>query len=197
MPGDADATRKRLLEAGANEFAAYGIAGARVDRIADAARSNKAQIYHYFGSKDALFDAVVHEFVVDFVRRTPIDVDDLPGYAARLHDRYLADDRLPRIAAWLRLERGGAAAPLSVIVESNRAKAAAVEQAQRAGRLTTRWPAAELIALVQTVAGLWSTMSPEHAVLFAGRTPEQRRAVIVDAVATLIAPAAQADSAVG
>jgi hypothetical protein len=31
------------------EFAQYGIAGARVERIGEAADSNKAQIYHYFG----------------------------------------------------------------------------------------------------------------------------------------------------
>jgi AcrR family transcriptional regulator len=50
MIRDAEATRQRLLDAAAEEFAARGIAGARVDRIAQAARSNKAQIYHYFGS---------------------------------------------------------------------------------------------------------------------------------------------------
>ena len=55
---DAQATRRRLLDAAYSEFAQYGIAGARVDRIAEAADSNKAQIYHYFGGKIQLFDAV-------------------------------------------------------------------------------------------------------------------------------------------
>ena len=59
MVGDAQATQRRLLEAAAQEFAARGIAGARVDRIAEVARSNKAQIYHYFGSKDDLYDACI------------------------------------------------------------------------------------------------------------------------------------------
>ncbi len=58
MPGKADATRQRLLDAALEEFAEYGIAGAEVDRIAAVAGTNKAQIYHYFGSKDQLFDAV-------------------------------------------------------------------------------------------------------------------------------------------
>jgi AcrR family transcriptional regulator len=44
MPGDAEATKRRLLDAARDEFAAYGIAGARVDRIAEAAQANKAQI---------------------------------------------------------------------------------------------------------------------------------------------------------
>ncbi len=55
---DAAATRQRLIDAARAEFAQYGIAGARVDRIATNAGANKAQIYNYFGSKDRLFDAV-------------------------------------------------------------------------------------------------------------------------------------------
>ena len=42
MPGDAQATKRRLLAAATAEFAAHGLAGARVDRIAAAARANKA-----------------------------------------------------------------------------------------------------------------------------------------------------------
>ena len=57
MPWDSQDTRRRLLEAAITEFSAYGIAGARVDRIASAAKANKQAIYAYFGSKDALFAA--------------------------------------------------------------------------------------------------------------------------------------------
>ena len=56
---DAEATKARLLAAATAEFAAYGVAGARVDRIAGAAQANKQLIYAYFGSKDDLFDAVL------------------------------------------------------------------------------------------------------------------------------------------
>src|SRR3990172_6203646 len=41
-------SRDRLLAAAAAEFAARGFDGARVDRIARAARANKATIYHHF-----------------------------------------------------------------------------------------------------------------------------------------------------
>jgi AcrR family transcriptional regulator len=51
------ATRRRLIEAARVEFAARGSAGARIDRIAAAAKANKAQIYRYFGSKEQLFDS--------------------------------------------------------------------------------------------------------------------------------------------
>ena len=51
------------------EFAEFGLAGARVDRIAANSASNKAQIYHYFGSKDQLFDAVWESIVKQVVER--------------------------------------------------------------------------------------------------------------------------------
>src|ERR1700733_5663707 len=102
MVRDAEATRQRLLDAAAEEFAARGIAGARVDRIAHAARSNKAQIYHYFGSKDGLFDAVFDRIVQATVSETPIDPADLPEYAGRLFDRYQRHPEIQRLPPWPR-----------------------------------------------------------------------------------------------
>ena len=53
---DADVnTRERLFAAAAAEFAGHGFAGANVDRIARAARVNKAMIYYHFRSKAALY----------------------------------------------------------------------------------------------------------------------------------------------
>src|SRR3569833_4688357 len=52
------ATRDRILEAATREFAEHGIAGARIERIVSAARTNKAQLYAYIGNKDGLFDAI-------------------------------------------------------------------------------------------------------------------------------------------
>jgi AcrR family transcriptional regulator len=56
---DADASRARILAAATAEFAASGLAGARVDRIAVAAGANKRMLYYYFGNKEALFLAVL------------------------------------------------------------------------------------------------------------------------------------------
>ena len=52
-------SRERLLDAAAAEFAARGFAGANVDRIARAARVNKAMIYYHFSSKLALYREIV------------------------------------------------------------------------------------------------------------------------------------------
>lgn len=56
---DADRSQQAILDAAAAEFAQHGLAGARVDRIAELAGLNKRLIYYYFGSKDDLFLAVL------------------------------------------------------------------------------------------------------------------------------------------
>ncbi|NMG39321.1 TetR family transcriptional regulator [Chelativorans sp. ZYF759] len=58
---DAAATRARILKAAEKEFARKGLKGTRIDAIARLARCNKAMIYHYFGSKEDLFSAVLEE----------------------------------------------------------------------------------------------------------------------------------------
>jgi len=58
---DPEGTRSRILDAATAEFARYGLGGARVDRIAERAGANKRMLYYYFGSKEALFLAVLEE----------------------------------------------------------------------------------------------------------------------------------------
>jgi AcrR family transcriptional regulator len=58
---DPERTRGRILEAAMTEFAHHGLGGARVDRIARRAGANKRMLYYYYGSKEALFLAVLEE----------------------------------------------------------------------------------------------------------------------------------------
>lgn len=108
MARNAEQTRARILEAATAEFSARGIAGARVDRIADAAACNKALLYSYFGNKEQLFDAVFAALVARLVAAHPIDAEHLDEYAGALVDSYVANPELVRLALWDRLERGGA-----------------------------------------------------------------------------------------
>ena len=62
---DADATQKRILSAAQKEFAKNGLAGARVDIIAERAKANKRMIYHYFESKENLFQRVLEDAYLD------------------------------------------------------------------------------------------------------------------------------------
>jgi TetR/AcrR family transcriptional regulator len=53
------ATRQRILNVATKEFSAKGYDGARVDDIMRVAMVSKNLIYHYFGSKEGLFIAVL------------------------------------------------------------------------------------------------------------------------------------------
>ena len=79
MPRDADQTRKRILDAATVEFARKGLGGARVDEIALRSKANKRMIYHYFGSKEHLFTAVLEAAYLG-IRTAELDLhlDALP-----------------------------------------------------------------------------------------------------------------------
>jgi AcrR family transcriptional regulator len=58
---DPERTMADILEVATREFAEKGLAGARIDAIAAAMRTSKRMIYYYFGSKEALYLAVLEE----------------------------------------------------------------------------------------------------------------------------------------
>ncbi|MFJ8624918.1 TetR family transcriptional regulator [Kitasatospora sp. NPDC093550] len=176
MERDAGATKRRLLAAGRAEFAAHGLNGARVDRIAAAARSNKAQIYHYFGNKAGLFDAVWNELVEQIVVGVPLDVDDLPGFAASLSDLYAEHPDMPRIITWQRLEYGDA--PNELGVASVRERSAAIAEAQAEGRVSTRFDPEVLFALLVHLAMLWPAANPEVLAVAGVADPARRRELV-------------------
>lgn len=85
LPRDPAATQKRILQAAKHEFARSGLGGARVDKIAAKAKSNKRMLYHYFGNKEALFRRTLEDAYGDFRRAEAelnIEADD-PATALR------------------------------------------------------------------------------------------------------------------
>ena len=62
---DADRSQLAILASARDEFARHGLAGARMDSIAERAGLNKRLIYYYFGSKDDLFLAVLEGTYAD------------------------------------------------------------------------------------------------------------------------------------
>ena len=156
---DADATRRRILDAGTEEFARHGIAGSRVDRIAAASRSNKAQLYHYFGGKEALFDAVFADHVAANVGTVPLTADDLPGYAVRLHDAYLADPALVRLLSWVRLERRPTGELFADVPGHDLPAIATLTRAQEQGSLVDDVEATDLWSMLLALCGTWAQAS--------------------------------------
>ena len=58
-PRNADRSQRDILSAALQEFAEFGLGGARMDRIAERAGVNKRLIYYYFEHKESLFTAVL------------------------------------------------------------------------------------------------------------------------------------------
>src|SRR6476646_6352539 len=137
------ASRARLLAAAAAEFAARGYAGANVDRIARAARLNKAMIYSTFASKAALYRAILNDmFNAVRTRVTAVAASDaapedkIRGYIDAIALEAEARPHFPPI--WLReIAEGGEhvdAAALGYVRDVLAALGAIVAEGHRAGR---------------------------------------------------------------
>jgi AcrR family transcriptional regulator len=62
---DADRTQEAILRAAMAEFSESGLAGARMESIAERAGINKRLIYYYFANKEALFLAALETTYAD------------------------------------------------------------------------------------------------------------------------------------
>lgn len=62
-------TRESILQAAITEFVAQGLAGARVDAIAERTQTSKRMIYYYFNSKEQLYVEVLEKLYGD-IRHT-------------------------------------------------------------------------------------------------------------------------------
>ncbi len=62
---DPEETKRNILEVATAEFSAMGLAGARVDAIAERTNTTKRMLYYYFGSKEGLYEAVLDKVYGD------------------------------------------------------------------------------------------------------------------------------------
>ncbi|HEX4248551.1 MAG TPA: TetR family transcriptional regulator, partial [Pseudonocardia sp.] len=175
--------------AATREFAEHGIAGARVERIVAEARTNKAQLYAYFGSKDGLFDAIFFASLERIVTIVPIDVTDLADWAVRLYDEYLRRPDLIRLATWTRLERRPTGYLVADADRLDAAKLTALAGAQAAGLVRAGDPF-DLMAMVIAMSMAWSPVSNVYAAT--EREPpavhERRRTLLRESVWRVVAP---------
>jgi AcrR family transcriptional regulator len=179
-PRDAAATKQRLLKAATEEFVDHGVAGARVDRIAASAQANKRLIYDYFGDKDGLFAAVLDNLTERGIGAVSIDASDLPSYAGRLFDFHLDHPELLRLATWARLDGRTTPSAQEQRKASYKRRAAAVEEAQRSGKVTDAFSATQILDLIESLAVGWTITARAHlndADAIAGGRSDHRRAI--------------------
>ncbi|EPR77336.1 Transcriptional regulator, TetR family [Leifsonia rubra CMS 76R] len=154
-------TKQRVLAAAAAEFAEYGVAGARINRIAQTAKASKERIYAWFGDKDALFDHVMQTGLDRLARAVPIDAD-LVEYTVRLHTYFVSEEAAQRVTMWAWLhdvEKLGAFSQARV--EGYRHKLAVIRDAQERGIVDATWKPEELLALLLAVASNWERAPAE------------------------------------
>jgi AcrR family transcriptional regulator len=190
VPPDATETKRRIFDAARAEFARFGLAGARVDRIAEQAAANKRSIYVHFGAKEELFDLVVGQSLLELADTVPFDASRLPSYAGELFDVLQQRPDVARLTTWAALERP---LPIDAEVESYRTKIADIADAQRRGVLPEdRDPVvllAMVIALVTSWSGAsWSLRSLEGDGTRSAVPPEGFRRELTGAVAALVRP---------
>lgn len=118
---DAARSRRMLLSAALDEFAAKGFAGANVRDIAARAGLNKQLINYYFGGKEGLYRELQRGWLE---REAGFADPELPmeELAARyLHDA-LDDPRYMRLLAWSGLHDGGCPPGTSAQAPDDRAE---------------------------------------------------------------------------
>lgn len=196
MAWNTEETRAKLLAAGTAEFAEFGLAGGRIDRIAAGAGVNKERIYQYFGNKDGLFEAVIGEALGGLIAAVPFRAESdgvaaFENFAGRLFDHFVERPVVARLLCWEGLERGGAVADVARRLEACQRRIDLIAETIPGLR---RADAADLLLSATTLGAAWIAL-PQVAELMAdGATSTPRRR---DAVAASMRAAAEAASAAG
>lgn len=165
-------TRALLLGAARAEFAAHGVAGARVDRIADSAGVNKQRIYAHFGDKEQLFRHVVGQAVGELSRAVTVTGDSDPAaYVGRVFDYHRAHPDVLRLLMWEALHYGDSPVP----DEEGRAALYDTKVASLSGAMGEGSSDADVRHLLLTLIGLaaWPQLTPQLTRLVLGRDPAE------------------------
>ncbi|MFD5179640.1 TetR family transcriptional regulator [Nocardia sp. NPDC058379] len=186
-----DTTRDRIVSAATDEFAEYGVAGARIERIARRAQTSKERLYAYFRSKQELYRFVAERELATMTRAAALDATDLPGYAGQLHDYFTEHPQRLRLMHWGRLDVTGDGVSGELFQGVVRRDVEELRRAQAAGQLDPAWDPIDILVLVNEIAIAWAWqpnlaglagLGPGHV---RDASPAARRAAIVAAVARL------------
>ena len=171
-----DRTRRRILDAAFKEFSQRGLAGGRVDVIARRARINKRMLYHYFGDKQGLYTAVVHEKIVERRRivaaaATP-DFDVISNIGLWFRQNCYDADWI-KLLAWESLQTSGN----QVLAERERKQLVRqaverIQDRQKAGLVRGDLPP-EFLHLAKVSLTTFPMVLPHIARMILGRSPHE------------------------
>jgi TetR/AcrR family transcriptional regulator len=194
-PATNGGARAAILLAAERIFADAGLAGARIDAIAEAAGVNKALLYYYFDGKDDLYFAALQEQFCEFNRQA-LEILTAAGPAQEILLRYLSFHfdtisrcrRLAPLHQQLLMAGGKAAASLvrKYAIPRSRALGRLLERGMRDGefrRADVRHTAVSIIALIV----FYFSVSPMvrllgHADAYSAADLARRKAQVLDFV---------------
>lgn len=180
--------RGEILAAARAEFAQYGLAGARIDRIARAASASKERLYAHFGDKEALFRDVVAADGAEFFRAVDLRPDAVPEFVGDVFD--LAQNRPEhvRMITWAQLEGFPLDKPEVDGVHPPEKAISALRQAQVDGYVDSAWDPQQLIVLLFAIGLGWAQWPDPAAATTDDDVIAGRRAAAVEAAARVVKP---------
>ncbi len=195
-------TRAAILEAAMREFALEGVAGARTEAIARAARVNKALLYYYFKDKEALFGAVMESVfgeltsAIDEALKSQLPPKEKFLAYVRAHFNFVASSPLrPRLFHRELMRSGRDGSPhLKQIVENHLRPtfgkvAAMIREGIASGDFRPVNPTHFIPSVIGVIVFYFSTPVPK---MITGVDPydpeviEQRRAAVIDFVSAAL-----------
>jgi AcrR family transcriptional regulator len=182
-------TRRRILDAAREQFAAKGLAGARVDEIARSAQANKQLVYYYFGGKLDLYNEVLGQLVEESDHK--IEVEAACDTAAEKIELLTRGGTHPNAMLWQRLLAWEALEtdPRDGIVREKERRRAwerhveTVRTAQAAGEIDAVLDP-ELVAVAFVSMAIFPFMLPQIVKFMTGRLPAEQ--AFLDEYATTV-----------
>ena len=179
--------RGEILAAARAEFAQYGLAGARIDRIVRSSQASKERLYAHFGDKETLFREVVTADFAGFFDAVTLRPDDVPEFVGAIYDLARTQPEHHRMITWAKLEGFTLDEPRAGDDEPIFSHAiAAIEAAQASGHVDRTWLPTDLLVLLFGVALAWAHTPHPDAVTDDVAVIASRRAAAVEAATRII-----------
>jgi AcrR family transcriptional regulator len=179
--------RGEILAAARAEFARYGLAGARIDRIARAAQASKERLYAHFGDKETLFRAVTAVDTAEFFRAVPLRANAVADFVGDIYDLARSQPEHVRMINWARLEGIHLDEPHANDQPVLAQATAAIEAAQASGHVDPAWQPLDLLVLLFGIGLAWAHSPVPEAVTDDPNLVARRRAAAVEAASRIIA----------
>lgn len=182
--------RETILTAARSEFAQYGLAGARIDRVARAAQASKERLYAHFKDKEALFRSVVAADMAEFFAAATLRADAVPEFVGDIYDLACRRPEHLRMMTWANLEGLVLDPPPGEGRESVAARdIGTIEAAQAAGYVDAVWQPMDLLVLLFGIALAWAQSPHPDAAAADLAVISARRAAAVEAARRIVARA--------